>query len=82
MLDQFKAKGILSEKELIDARSKLGNISQQKWQNINAYANKQEQTKGRTPSSNDVDAAAANIDTSSAEFQKVMADMKKIMIDK
>lgn len=82
MLSQFKAKGIISEKDLANAQAKLGDISPEKWKKINAYANTQMESKGHTPSSNNVDEAAANIDTNSVEFQKTMADMKKIMIDK
>jgi len=81
MLNQFKAKGIISEKDLADAKAKLGKISPEKWQKINAYAEAHENEKGRTPTSNTVDSAAADIDTNSPEFQKAMADMKKIMFD-
>tara|TARA_Y100000296_G_C5065358_1_gene202048 strand:- start:103 stop:453 length:351 start_codon:yes stop_codon:yes gene_type:complete len=82
MLNQFGQKGIISKEELIKAQEKLKNISPDKWKKINAYANSQMDAKGRTPSSNNIDEAAANIDTNSAEFKNTMEDLKKIMIDK
>lgn len=81
MLDQFKAKGIIDAKGLADAKAKLGKISPEKWKKINSYAENQGDAKSRTPTSNNIDAAAANIDTDSPEFQKAMADMKKIMFE-
>ncbi len=81
MLNEFGQKGIFSKEELQKAQAKLKNISPEKWAQINAYANSQMNEKGRTPSSNNVDEAAANIDTDSEEFQKTMRDLKKIMIN-
>ena len=80
MLNDFGAKGIISKEELMKAHKKLKEIKPQKWKQINAYASGQMDAKGRVPSSNDVDTAAANIDTDSAEFQKTMEDVKKIML--
>ncbi len=82
MLNQFGQKGIISKEELKKAQAKLGNISPEKWKKINAYANSQMDAKGRTPSSNNVDEAAAKIDTNSAEFKQTMQDLQKIMLDK
>ncbi len=82
MLNQFGQKGIISKEELKKAQEKLGKISPEKWKQINAYANSQMDKKGRTPSSNNVDEAAAKIDTDSAEFKQTMQDLQKIMIDK
>ncbi len=79
MLDEFGQKGIFSKEDLAKAQQKLKEIKPEKWKQINAYANGQMEVKGRVPSSNDVDTAAANIDTQSVEFQKTMQDLKKIM---
>lgn len=81
MLNQFGQKGIISKEELKKAQAELGNISPEKWKKINNYANSQMNKRGRTPSSNNIDEAAAQIDTDSVEFKQTMQDLKKIMLN-
>jgi len=82
MISQFKEKGILNDEQAGEAMKKMEGMSPEQWDKLNKVAGDHQAQAGeggRAPASNDVDYAAKNIDTESAEFKSIQSDVENAM---